>query len=97
MKARVKDTGEVVDVRPCSEPLNVRLAFYETENGRKFPMFALEFETEIDWEQRRYEIAKELMRGFATNPHNMLVDAKIGTLAEWSGLPVKVVRKSTKK
>lgn len=84
MKARVKDTGEVVDVRPCSEPLNVRLAFYETENGRKFPMFALEFETEIDWEQRRYEIAKELMRGFVTNPHNMLVDAKIGTLAEWS-------------
>lgn len=84
MKARVKDTGEVVDVRLCSEPLNVRLAFYETENGRKFPMFALEFETEIDWEQRRYEIAKELMRGFATNPHNMLVDAKIGTLAEWS-------------
>ena len=84
MKARVKDTGEVVDVRPCSEPLNVRLAFYETENGRKFPIFALEFETEIDWEQRRYEIAKELMRGFATNPHNMLVDAKIGTLAEWS-------------
>lgn len=84
MKARVKDTGEVVDVRPCSEPLNVRLAFYETENGRKFPMFALEFKTEIDWEQRRYEIAKELMRGFATNPHNMLVDAKIGTLAEWS-------------
>lgn len=84
MKARVKDTGEVVDVRPCSEPLNVRLAFYETENGRKFPMFALEFETEIDWEQRRYEIAKELMRGFATNPHNMLVEAKIGTLAEWS-------------
>lgn len=34
--------------------------------------------------KRRYEIAKELMRGFATNPHNMLVDAKIGTLAEWS-------------
>ena len=84
MKARVKDTGEVVDVRHCSERLNVRLALYETENGRKFPMFALEFETEIDWEQRRYEIAKELMRGFATNPHNMLVDAKIGTLAEWS-------------
>lgn len=84
MKAKVKNTGEVVDVRPCREPLNVRLAFYETENGRKFPVFALEFETEIDWEQRRYEIAKELMRGFATNPHNMLVDAKIGTLAEWS-------------
>lgn len=44
MKAKVKDTGEVVEFRPCREPLNVRLAFYETESGRKFPMFALEFE-----------------------------------------------------
>lgn len=35
-------------------------------------------------ELEQEESAKELMRGFATNPHNMLVDAKIGTLAEWS-------------
>lgn len=59
MKVKVKDTGEIVEVTPCSEPMNVRLAFYETEQGRKFPMFALEFEKEVDWEQRRYEIAKE--------------------------------------
>lgn len=59
-KVVVKDTGETVMVRPCREPLNARLAFYETEDGRKFPMFALEFSKEIDWEQRRYEIAKEV-------------------------------------
>lgn len=69
MKARVKDTGEVVDVRPCREPLNVRLAFYETENGRKFPMFSLEFEKNIDWEQRRYEIAKAAMQGQLSNQY----------------------------
>lgn len=69
MKAKIKDTGEVVEVRPCSEPLNVRLAFYETENGRKFPMFALEFEKEIDWEQRRYEIAKAAMQGRLSNQY----------------------------
>lgn len=60
-KVVVKDTGETVMVRPCREPLNARLAFYETEDGRKFPMFALEFSKEIDWEQRRYEIAKDMM------------------------------------
>lgn len=61
MKAKVKTTGEIVEVTPCREPISTRLAFYETEQGRKFPMFALEFEKEIDWEQRRYEIAKEMM------------------------------------
>lgn len=60
-KVVVKDTGETVMVRPCREPLNARLAFYETEDGRKFPMFALEFSKEIDWEQRRYEISKNIL------------------------------------
>lgn len=60
-KVVVKDTGETVMVRPCREPLTSRLAFYETEDGRKFPMFALEFSKEIDWEQRRFEIAKDIL------------------------------------
>ncbi len=60
-KVVIKDTGETVLVRPCREPLNARLAFYETEDGRKFPMFALEFSKGIDWSQRRYEIAKDIL------------------------------------
>lgn len=78
MKAKIKSTGETVNVH---EDIN---GDFVTESGSLYRNWQLEFETEIDWEQRRYEIAKELMRGFATNPHNMLVDAKIGTLAEWS-------------
>nr|UWI11209.1 MAG: hypothetical protein [Bacteriophage sp.] len=78
MKAKIKSTGETVNVH---EDINGDLV---TESGSLYRNWQLEFEKEIDWEQRRYEIAKELMRGFATNPHNMLVDAKIGTLAEWS-------------
>lgn len=78
MKARVKSTGETVNVH---EDIN---GDFVTESGSLYRNWQLEFEKEIDWEQRRYEIAKELMRGFAANPHNMLVDAKIGTLAEWS-------------
>lgn len=60
-KAIVKDTSETVLVRMCREPLSIRTAVYETTDGRKFPMFALEYEKEIDWEQRRYEIAKEML------------------------------------
>lgn len=78
MKAKIKSTGETVNVH---EDIN---GDFVTESGSLYRSWQLEFEKEIDWEQRRYEIAKELMRGFATNPHNMLVDAKIGTLAEWS-------------
>lgn len=66
-KVVVKDTGETVMVRPCREPLASRLAFYETEDGRKFPMFALEFSKEIDWEQRRYEISKNVLSGVVVN------------------------------
>lgn len=66
-KVVVKDTGETVMVRPCREPLASRLAFYETEDGRKFPMFALEFLKEIDWEQRRYEISKNVLSGVVVN------------------------------
>lgn len=39
---------------------------------------------DIDWEQRRYEIAKELMKGFASNPHDQCADASCETLAQWS-------------
>lgn len=78
MKAKIKSTGETVNVH---EDIN---GDFVTESGSLYRNWQLEFEKEIDWEQRRYEIAKELMRGFATNPHNILVDAKIGTLAEWS-------------
>lgn len=58
-KAVVKDTGETVMVRMCREPLTVRTAIYETPEGRKFPMFALEYEKEIDWEQRRYKLIRD--------------------------------------
>ena len=56
-------------------PMNIYWDFEDVED---------ELTKEIDWEQRRYEIAKELMKGFASNPHDMCVDADCKTLAEWS-------------
>lgn len=80
-KAVVKDTGETVMVRMCLEPLTIRTAMYETPEGRKFPMFALEYEKEIDWEQRRYEVAKSAIVGLMAG-HNAIYDAdKLASVA----------------
>lgn len=84
-KVVIKDTGETVMVRPCREPLNARLAFYETEDGRKFPMFALEFSKEIDWEQRRFELIKSAIQGFCANSEPSIVQGTtFQQLAGWS-------------
>lgn len=63
MKAKYKITGETVDVEPVGT-WNGSVALYEAQDGRRFPMYALEFEKDIDWEQRRYEIAKDMMAAF---------------------------------
>lgn len=80
-KAVVKDTGETVMVRMCCEPLTVRTAMYETPEGRKFPMFALEYKKEIDWEQRRYEVAKNAMVGLMAGHHTIYDADKLATVA----------------
>lgn len=66
MKAKVKTTGEIIEVEPAGS-LNCPVSVYQTGNGRKFPMYALEFEKDIDWEQRRYEIAKDMIAAFLSN------------------------------
>lgn len=66
LKAKVKVTGEVIDVEP-SGTMQVLCGSFITKDGRRMPGTALEFEKAIDWEQRRYEIAKEPERFFIQN------------------------------
>lgn len=63
LKAKVKATGEVIDVEPSGTML-VSCGSFITKDGRKIPGTALEFEKAIDWEQRRYELAKSAMQGY---------------------------------
>lgn len=67
MKARIKETGEIIDVNDetfwwCKDKQESyhtsELDFLEVDTTRKF----------IDWEQRRYEIAKEAMNGSLSTP-----------------------------
>lgn len=66
MKAKVKDTGEIVDVKFTTHP---NPAVEETywwckDKQESYHKSELDFmECDIDWEQRRYELAKEAMNG----------------------------------
>ena len=64
MKARIKSTGELVEVEDLYDDGTALV------NGRYFKVSELDFfdnfET-IDWEQRRYEIAKSMMAAFLSN------------------------------
>lgn len=44
----------------------------------------IDYTPSIDWEQRRYELAKAAMQGFCSNPHQQIMDADSNMVAEWS-------------
>lgn len=69
MKAKIKSTGEIVDISPSGVTSVKRTCTkYATKDGRELLELALEFLPNIDWEQRRYEIAKEAMSGLLAAP-----------------------------
>lgn len=62
MKAKVRNTGEIVDVHPIGEKIvHLRCANFATVDGRELLDLEFEFLPTIDWEQRRYEIVKDIM------------------------------------
>jgi hypothetical protein len=66
MKAKVKDIGEIVDVKFVVHPNpNVDDTYWWCEDKQKsYHKNELDFiKYDIDWEQRRYELAKEAMNG----------------------------------
>ena len=71
MKARVRATGEIVDVKFSTHP---NPAIDETywwckDKKESYHKSELDFMgSTIDWEQRRYELAKEAMNGLLSAP-----------------------------
>lgn len=64
MKARIKETGEIVEIKDLYDDGTALV------NDKCFKVSELDFFSEtIDWEQRRYELAKAAMQGFCSNPH----------------------------
>lgn len=82
MKVIVKETGEIIE------------AEYERQSGfagyrnQKTEYWYYDSQikayNDIDWEQRRYELAKAAMQGFCSNPHEQIMSADSNVVAEWS-------------
>ncbi len=71
MKAKVKDTGEVVDVKFAVHPNPAvdEIYWWCNDKQESYHKSELDFmESTIDWEQRRYELAKEAMNSILTAP-----------------------------
>lgn len=70
MKARIKNTGEIVDVY---FDYSYGLWTAKGNSDIKFAPNALELleEKDIDWEERRYEIAKAMMAAFERHNNNV--------------------------
>lgn len=71
MKAKVKDTGEIVDVKFAVHPNpDVDDTYWWCkEKEESYHKSELEFmESTVDWEQRRYELAKEALNRLLCMP-----------------------------
>lgn len=66
--ARIKLSGEVVEVRPLAFTAKCNIPMFRTKDGRDVPQYALQFEPEIDWEQRTFEAALAALTGILRNP-----------------------------
>lgn len=86
LKAKIKNTGEIIKVVNYNSGSELVELLFPTSNGDRIlnswdVVFLDEEEHKpIDWKQRKYEIAKEVMVAFFTNPNkevwNMAGDAQ---------------------
>ena len=86
MKAKVIETGEIVDVRPNGEKtIQHRCTTYVTEDGRELLGIGLNILPAIDWEQRRYEIAKDIMAASFGQPMSgVSIASYVHSCVQWA-------------
>lgn len=90
MKAKVKATGEIIDVSRTENIITSRgIEKQYVDNKREWCTYVqseLEFikASDIDWEQRRYEIAKDMMAAFLSNYSNNIHSGNSDEQAEYA-------------
>lgn len=85
MKARIKETGEIGDVLCWDDVEKTKLSILLKGSVCTIPYQNIEIiqlGSSIDWEQRRYELAKAAMQGFCSNPHQQIMSADSNIVAE---------------
>lgn len=94
MKARVKDTGEIVTLRNLYDDGTAR-----DTNGRYYHQgdiseFIEDSNRSVDWEQRRYEIAKDIVaNSFSTPMGNVSMVSYIHDCVQVADLLIEELKK----
>lgn len=81
MKKRIKETGEVKELLP--ELNDIPCVLWKDKDNRYYnPEEVIDV---IDWEQRRYELAKAAMQGIYSNSHpEITMNTSNETMVEWA-------------
>lgn len=92
MKVYSRAEEKIVDMIPCFDAEETKvIGFFDPKDSNKIiiPAEMFDFPASVDWEQRRYEIAKEMLpyaaetsRSILMSGHGLGDDAKGKTLAE---------------
>lgn len=97
MKARVKDTGDIVNVVFTTHPTPAvdEVYWWCQDNQTAYHKSELDFMGEnIDWEQRRYEIAKDIVaNSFSTPMGNVSMVSYIHDCVQVADLLIEELKK----
>lgn len=97
MKARVKDTGDIVNVVFTTHPNPAvdDVYWWCNDNQTAYHKSELDFMGEnIDWEQRRYEIAKDILaNSFSTPMGNVSMVSYIHDCVQIADLLIEELKK----
>lgn len=82
MKVKIKETGEVVDVVKLKVRTDVRTSAGTSYIEAYVPLHKVELVSEssssnIDWEQRKFELVKAATEGLLSNPYWMKIKKDI--------------------
>lgn len=87
MKARIKKTGEIINISNYAKVTLDKCDSYGNPIELEFDEVEIlqESTNEIDWEQRRYEISKSVLQGFCANSEPTIAQGTtFRQLIEWS-------------
>lgn len=113
MKAKVIETGEIVDVVSITDRLSgCFISYWDSENRKEYSRFELDFSIDtqmkgvqmndetvkpIDWEQRRYEIAKDIMAASFTQPMaGVSIASYVHNCVLWADALIEELKKTSK-
>lgn len=96
-KVKVKDTGEIVDVKFSTHPNPAvdETYWWCSDKQESYHKSELDFmECDIDWEQRRYEIAKDIVaNSFSTPMGNVSIVSYIHDCVQVADLLIEELKK----